>query len=215
MTARCDRPHAGGTLRDMRNVGTVRGMEHADHVRLIRGAVAPGGTWAELGSGTGAFTLALAELVGPGGSIISVDRDGPALRQQVRALEAAFPDVPVTQLLRDFREPLDLPPLDGLLMANALHFVEEPQPLVTRLAGHLRRGGRFVLVEYDSDRGNTWVPHPVSVRHWIELATKAGLVRPVLLERVPSRFLGSIYSAMAEQASRNPATPAAPAAPSA
>ena len=42
-------------------------MDHADHVRLIRGAVTPGTTWAELGSGDGAFTLALAELVGSEG----------------------------------------------------------------------------------------------------------------------------------------------------
>ena len=54
-------------------------MDNADHVRLLRGAVDPGGTWADIGAGTGAFTLALAYLLGPGGQVIAVDRDRGAL----------------------------------------------------------------------------------------------------------------------------------------
>ncbi len=45
-------------------------MNHDDHVALLRGGIAqPGGVWADFGSGTGAFTLALAELIGPTGVI--------------------------------------------------------------------------------------------------------------------------------------------------
>ena len=40
-------------------------MNHEDHVRLLRkGIVEPGGVWADFGSGAGAFTLALADLLG-------------------------------------------------------------------------------------------------------------------------------------------------------
>ncbi len=56
-------------------------MNHADHVRLLRGGVpAPGGVWADFGSGEGAFTLALADLLGTSGEIYSVDQDAGALR---------------------------------------------------------------------------------------------------------------------------------------
>lgn len=173
-------------------------MDHADHVRLIRGGVVPG-TWAELGSGDGAFTLALADLLGEHGSIVSVERDGAALRHQARALRERFPAVPVVQLMRDFLEPVrELPPLDGLLMANALHFVQDAPALVARLVeAHLRPGGRFLLVEYDADRGNRWVPYPISFRAWARIAPAGGLTRPTLLHRVPSRFLGAIYGAVA------------------
>ena len=61
-------------------------MDHADHVRLLQGGVTRGGTWADLGAGTGAFTLALADLVGPGGNVIAVDRDRGALHDLERAL---------------------------------------------------------------------------------------------------------------------------------
>ena len=51
-------------------------MDHEDHVYLLRGGVpGVGGVWADLGSGRGAFTLALADLIGRTGHIYSVDKD--------------------------------------------------------------------------------------------------------------------------------------------
>ena len=66
-------------------------VDHADHVGLLRGAVEPGGTWADVGAGSGAFTLALADLLGPGGRIVAVDRDAAALRENAAARRAAVP----------------------------------------------------------------------------------------------------------------------------
>ena len=98
-------------------------MKHEDHVALLRGGIAePGGVWADLGSGTGAFTLALADLIGPAGTIYSVDKDRGALREQEREMRARFPAAPVQYIVADFTRRLDLPPLDGLVLANSLHF---------------------------------------------------------------------------------------------
>ena len=104
----------------------------------------------------------------------------------------------ISQILRDFRTPLELPPLDGLLMANSLHYIPEPAPLLARLVAHLKPGGRFLLVEYDADRGNPWVPHPISFRAWEALAPSVGLTGVRLLDREPSRFPRAIYAAVAE-----------------
>ena len=173
-------------------------MDHRDHVELLRAGVpGPGGIWADLGSGTGAFTLALAELVGPSGAIHSVDRDAGVLRQQRRALEATFPGFDVRYHLADFTAPLDLPLLDGLVMANSLHFQRDRNGVVRRVARYVRPGGTFILVEYDADRGNPWVPHPLSFATWKRVAEGLGLVDVRLTGRVPSRFLGAIYSAAA------------------
>jgi ubiquinone/menaquinone biosynthesis C-methylase UbiE len=171
-------------------------MDHADHVYLIQNAIpTPGGVWADLGSGQGAFTLALADLLGPGSEIYSVDRDAGALRSQRRAMEARFPAVSVHYLVADFTAPLDLPPLDGLVMANSLHFVRDKAPTVRRLGALLRPGGRWVLVEYNADRGNPWVPYPLSFDTWRGLAERCGLADTRLLATVPSRFLREIYAA--------------------
>jgi ubiquinone/menaquinone biosynthesis C-methylase UbiE len=172
-------------------------MDHRDHVRLIReGVLGSGKTWADLGSGDGAFTLALADLLGPSGSIHTVDRDGRALEIQVRALRDAFPSVRVTPLVADFTMPIELPPLDGIVMANSLHFERDKLVVLHLVRGHLRTAGRLVLVEYDTDLGNPWVPFPLSFRSWATVAAEAGFRDTRRLASVPSRFLGSIYSAL-------------------
>ena len=171
-------------------------MDHDDHVRLIRGGVeGAGSTWADLGSGTGAFTLALADLLGPSGVIHSVDRDAGALKTQAEAVHRRFPTTTLQQHHADFSGPLALPPLDGVVMANSLHFVRDKGPILALVRGLLRPRGGLVLVEYDADRGNPWVPFPISSRTWLELATTAGFEDTRELARVPSRFLGAIYSA--------------------
>src|SRR5205085_11009614 len=120
-------------------------MDHHDHVNLLRGGVQPpAGLWADFGSGTGAFTLALAELLGEGAHIISIDKDAAALRDQERALRSHFPHVHVEYRGADFTAPLDLPPLDGIVMANALHYQRDKQLLVRSLKGYLQPDGRFV-----------------------------------------------------------------------
>jgi SAM-dependent methyltransferase len=172
-------------------------VDHSHHVGLIREGVSGAGTtWADLGSGRGAFTLALADLLGPGGTIFSVDRDLGALRDRARSLAKQFPTVVVHQVVADFTGALSLPTLDGAIMANSLHFVRDKLPVVRRICERIRPGGSFVLVEYDADDGNRWVPHPVSARTWELLANQVGLAETRIIGRVPSRFLGSIYAAV-------------------
>jgi ubiquinone/menaquinone biosynthesis C-methylase UbiE len=172
-------------------------MDHRDHVRLLReGVLGAGGTWADLGSGEGAFTLALADLLGPAGSILTVDRDSRALQVQERALRDSFPSTAVTTLVADFTKPLDVPRLDGIVMANSLHFERDKLAVLRLVRGYLRPGGRLVLVEYDTDHGNPWVPFPLSFRTWAVVAAEAGFRDTRRLASVPSRFLGSIYSAV-------------------
>ena len=176
-------------------------MQHADHVALLRdGVPRAGGVWADIGSGGGAFTLALAELLGPGGVIYSIDRDGGALRQQAQALGASFPAVSLHTLKADFTKLIDppLPPLDGLVMANALHFVPDSRKaeVVGRLKRLLKPGGRWLLVEYNVDRGgNPWVPHPLAYPTWEALARRCGFEQVRRLALRPSSFLKEFYSA--------------------
>lgn len=171
-------------------------MDHIDHTNLLRDGVdGPGGVWADLGAGSGAFTLALAELVGPGGEIHAVDRDASALRANESGMREKFPKTSVRYLVADFTLPLALPPLDGIVMANALHFQRDQEAVVRSLRGYLRPGGRLVIVEYNIERGNFAVPHPVPFSRWERLAGDAGFEHTQFLARRPSRFLREIYSA--------------------
>src|SRR5687767_3510194 len=117
-------------------------MEHTEMVALIRGGVpAQGATWADLGAGTGNFTWALRELLGPHAAIYAVDRDGKAIRAQRERLAQAGSGAAIQLLQADFTGSLDLPTLDGVLMANALHFIRDQPAVVGRLIGYLRPGG--------------------------------------------------------------------------
>jgi SAM-dependent methyltransferase len=172
-------------------------MNHDDHVRLIRDGVAgAGNVWADLGSGEGAFTLALADLLGAGGYVYSVDTDARALREQRAALQARFPAVTLEQRTADFTKPLELPPLDGVVMANSLHFQRHKEPTLQLVRAMLKPGGRLVLVEYNADKGNWWVPYPLSYPTWEALAQANGFAQTRLLTTQPSRFLREIYSAL-------------------
>ncbi len=172
-------------------------MNHADHVALIReGVPRPGGVWADLGSGRGAFTLALAELIGAAGEIYSVDRDRNALREQERAMRAQFAAMAVHYLAADFTRPLNLPPLDGLVMANSLHFLRDKEPAVRLIRSYLKPGGRLIVVEYNVEQGNFAVPYPLSFSAWEALAHRSGFVKTRLLMTRPSRFLEEIFSAV-------------------
>jgi ubiquinone/menaquinone biosynthesis C-methylase UbiE len=173
-------------------------VNHADHVALLAGGVTQGegGTWADLGAGNGAFTLALADLIGPHGVIHAIDRDRSALAELQSAFVSSVAQAELRPRAADFTRRLDLADLDGVVMANSLHFVEDKTAVLALVRGYLKHGGRLLVVEYDSDRGNDWVPHPLTFETWRELAKDAGFVETRKLATVPSRFLHRIYSAL-------------------
>ena len=165
-------------------------MNQSDLVALIREGVAGAGPrWADLGAGEGNFTIALASLLSAGAHITAVDRDGGALRQ----LEGR-PGLETRTA--DFTRPLGLVGLDGVLMANSLHFVRDKRPVLVLVRQMLASAGRLVIVEYGTDHGNPWVPHPFSYARWEKMAAEAGFTGTRLLKTIPSRHLGSMYAAV-------------------
>jgi len=168
-------------------------VREADLVALLQRGVERGPyRWADLGAGEGNFTRALATLLGPGAHITAVDKDSGALRAFGGGVETR---------VADFTKPLDLDGLDGVVMANSLHFVRDKKPVLAAVRDMLKPGGRLIVVEYSTERGNPWVPHPFSFESWKRLASEAGFAGTELIGSVPSRYFGSMYSAL----SRRPA----------
>jgi len=174
-------------------------MNHRDHVNLLRPAeVSPGGLWADLGAGSGAFTLALRELLGSGGVVHAVDKDRRSLDSLARAYQSRFGDAQDLHLVHaDFTQTLELPPLDGMVMANSLHFFKDKEKVLRHVRTFLKPGGALLMVEYNVDSGNLWVPHPLSFETYRTLAPRAGFSEPRLLAKHPSSFLREFYSAAA------------------
>jgi SAM-dependent methyltransferase len=161
-------------------------------------ALAQGGVWADLGAGSGAFTLALRELIGPGASLFAVDLEANALRALEREHLARFgSNDGLVAMHADFSAPLKVPPLDGILMANSLHFFKDKRAVLRQVRAYLKPQGILLLVEYNVDAGNRFVPYPLSFTSWRALAPTAGFSEPRLLGTLPSRFLKEFYSALA------------------
>lgn len=173
-------------------------MDHTDHVDLLKPAnLLSGGTWADFGAGSGAFTLALQELVGPAATIYAVDKDRGALKRLEAAHRQRFSATDhLLPLNQDFSRPFDLPALDGILMANSLHYFKDQEKVLRHVHGFLKPNGALLLVEYNVDSGNLWVPHPFSFKTYRLLARRAGFSEPRLLATIPSNFLREFYSAV-------------------
>jgi SAM-dependent methyltransferase len=176
-------------------------VRHRDAVALISGAgfdAAPS-VWADLGSGEGTFTRALASLLAPGSVVHAVDRDASA----VAGVRASSPVRIVPHALDFVSAPWPVDVLDGILMANSLHYVRDQRGFLGLCVSRVAKG-RFVIVEYDTSVASPWVPFPVP---------RAGL--PGLFESVgfSVRFLGArrsvfrraeLYAAVAERGIINP-----------
>ena len=175
-------------------------MNHSDYVDLLRpGNLPPGGTWADFGAGSGAFTFALRELIGAAAQIYALDRDRGSLGRLEQAYRAAFGDISGLHVVSaDFSAAVrGLPPLDGILMANSLHFFKAKEDVLSHVRTFLKPAGLLLLVEYNVDTGNPWVPYPLSFKTFQSLALRAGFSEPRLLGLHPSSFLREFYSAMA------------------
>ncbi|MPY89799.1 MAG: methyltransferase domain-containing protein [Luteitalea sp.] len=172
-------------------------MQSATILNLITKGVQRGdAAWADFGSGEGRFTRALRALLGPDADIYTVDVDASTLERQRRTF-GTHADVSRTHFVEaDFTQPLDLPPLDGVLLANALHFIKDQTTMLKQLRAYLKPSGRLLVIEYDITRGSVWVPYPLPFRTLARLAPAAGFQQPVLLATTPSRFRSQIYSAL-------------------
>ncbi len=157
-----------------------------------------GHAWADIGCGDGIFTRLLAERLPAGSTIYAVDQNRSALRTLDRNRRDWSPNTTVHTHHADFTQPLDLPPhslsnLDGMLLANSLHFVRDKQPVLARLLELLAPGGQLVLVEYNATRGNGAVPYPLNDAGFLALVKAVGLCEGQILQRVPSSFLNEMY----------------------
>lgn len=147
--------------------------------------------WADLGAGTGTFTHALSKLLFEKSKIYALDKDKRSLDQI--SIDSKVELVKLNQDFNDkhyFNEDLD-----GIILANALHFVQDKTSLLKSLRGNLLPGGRLIIIEYDITQGNQWVPFPINFMELKALAIAAGFKNVAKLAEVPSQYHRSMYSA--------------------
>jgi len=127
-----------------------RWLPPADVVREL-GAF-PGMTVADVGAGTGYFTLPIAEAVGPTGRVFAVDAQDAMLAHLRRKLEGRGAITNVVVVHAEAAETgLPSASCDAILLANVWHEFDERAPEVAELNRLMVPGGRLVVLDWRPD----------------------------------------------------------------
>jgi trans-aconitate methyltransferase len=155
------------------------------------------GCWADIGCGDGVFTYLLFDLLQSGSAVYAVDQDQAALQRMQQNLAGCVPADKLHPIRADFTRTFSLPPLQGMVLANALHFVDPKALVLRQLIDLLEPGGRLVVIEYSTNQSNSAVPYPLDQTAFLDLARETGLLKPQIVTKVPSSFLGEMYTGLA------------------
>ena len=171
-------------------------MDLQDAIRLIAHediAATKDAQWVDLGCGTGFFTYALAQQLQKGSAIHAIDKSPVRLQKLPNPHNISI----YTKQLDFVHHELPFNNLDGILMANSLHYVSNKAHFIAAAGNHLAATGLFLIVEYDTDTANPWVPYPVSCHSLQTLFAKAGYESFTKLREIRSSFnTGNIYAAI-------------------
>jgi SAM-dependent methyltransferase len=116
---------------------------------LLRAAgIGPGMRVLDLGTGLGHVSLLLADLVGPTGEVVAIDRDARML-EHAEGRRAAAGVTNIRYLEGDARTFRDPEPFDAVAERLVLFHLADAVGVVRHHVPALRPGGLFVAVDYD------------------------------------------------------------------
>jgi SAM-dependent methyltransferase len=149
----------------------------ATRMIFIEAGIQPGMRVLDLGCGAGDVAFLAADLVGPRGSVVGVDRSPEALaRARLRAEQRGLTQVRFVE--GDLQDPAPGGPFDAIVERLVLMWVPDPAALLRQQATVLRPGGLVVPVEMDLStiRWLPETPFATQVKSWLVQAfAKAGI----------------------------------------
>jgi predicted methyltransferase len=155
-----------------------------------------GAAVADVGAGTGLFTMLFARAVGPSGKVYAIEI-APRFVEYLgqRAKKAGLGNV---QPVRGTATSIELPPasVDRVFLCDTYHHFEHPQANLASIRAALRPGGELLVVDFKRVPGKTaaWISEHVragqeEVTHEIEAAGFTKLEElPLLKENYVLRF---------------------------
>jgi len=128
-----------------------RELEEDPNLALRLLGIKRGATVADIGAGTGYYSIRMAKIVGPLGKVYASDiQVGMLNLLQQNVVRAQVTNV--IPVLGAFDDPkLPAGSLDLAIMVDVYHEVSEPQKLLQRLREALKPDGRLVLLEYRAE----------------------------------------------------------------
>lgn len=171
-------------------------MQLSEAIQLIQHPIIKEkSSWADLGCSDGLFTNALSQLLPDDSIIYAVDKNKRSLKRvEVRA------NIKLEKVALNFVvDELPFNNISGILMANAFHFVKDKDRFIQKVFACLNNKGYVIIIEYDTDKHNFWVPYPTSFNN-LKKFFEAYHYTTEKLHQTPSRYNGTIYSAIIKKA---------------
>jgi ubiquinone/menaquinone biosynthesis C-methylase UbiE len=148
----------------------ARSFEPFTRQLLLEAGLEPGMRVLDVGAGAGDVTLLAAELVGPGGTVIGIDKAPQAVavaRQRASALgvmHVEFREGDAAEMTFDT-------PFDAVIGRLVLMYSHEPAKVLKKLAASVRPGGIVAFQEFDISGARSIPPAPTFDRS-VELLTR-------------------------------------------
>lgn len=155
-----------------------RRLESLDIEEVVTAAgFRAGETVADIGAGTGIFSVPIARAVGSEGTVLAVEVDEgflPIIEQKAREQGVSN----VRPVLGQFTDPrLPQRDIDVAFFHDVLHHIEQREAYILTLATYMQPGSRIVVVDYNGDVQG--IPHanqpemvirPAEVARWMDAA---------------------------------------------
>lgn len=194
LQAQARHPVSGRAIAPVMGVGGAdwlerpeREAEESPSVAIRALKIRRGQTVADIGAGSGYYTVRMARVVGPEGKVFATDIQPGMLDILARNVARAKLDnvVPVRSTPDDPKLPPDS--LDLALLVDVYHELAAPQAFIRKLRASLKRTGRLVLLEYRKE--NPSVPirpeHKMSVAEVRRELEPEGFILSAVLDDLP------------------------------
>ena len=114
-------------------------------------ALTPGATVADIGAGTGYMVAHLSKTVDKGGTVIAIDASAEMVEYLAKRSDDLGPAMIVPRKVSPYDPELQTASVDGVVTLDTWHHVKGREAYAKKVYEGLKRGGRFVVVEYEVD----------------------------------------------------------------
>lgn len=137
-------------IKTLESENRIKGLKIQETLAALK--LKPGIIVADIGAGTGVFTLPLARAVRPGGTAYAVEVDEKLLAHIVETgTEQGIANI--QPVYGEYDDPLLPASVDLAFIHDVLHHIEKRAEYLKKLAGYVKPGGRIAVVEFRPGMG--------------------------------------------------------------
>ncbi len=137
-------------IKTLESPNRLAGLKIGETLEALK--VKPGMIVADIGAGSGLFTIPLARALRPGGTVLAVEVD-EALLHHITEAATEQGIINVKPVYAEFNDPLLSEPVDLALINDVLHHIEERATYLKNLAKYMKPGGRVALIDFIPEKG--------------------------------------------------------------